>query len=96
MEKGENMKYLKLLFDKLHIRFLRLMNGNGFTMPDPDPKTYCMYNYCKSILNGETDTFQAYEDEINRLIKRYPKATRKDVAEKYIEVLEWIYGKEKF
>ena len=90
------MKYLKLLFDKLHIRFLRLINGNGFTMPDPDPKTYCMYKYCKSILNGETDTFQAYEDEINRLIKRYPKATRKDVAEKYIEVLEWIYGKEKF
>ena len=90
------MKYLKLLFDKLHIRFLRLINGNGFTMPDPDPKTYCMYNYCKSILNCETDTFQAYEDEINRLIKRYPKATRKDVAEKYIEVLEWIYGKEKF
>ena len=90
------MKYLKLLFDKLHIRFLRLINGKGFTMPDPDPKTYCMYNYCKSILNGETDTFQAYEDEINRLIKKYPKATRNDVAEKYIEVLEWIYGKEKF
>ena len=96
MEKGENMKSLSLLFDKLHIRFLRLINGKGFTMPDPLPKSYSMYHYCKSILNGETSTIQAYEDEINRWIKKYPKATRKDVAKIYIEALEWIYGKEKF
>lgn len=90
------MKPLRLLFDKLHIRFLQLMNGKGFTMPDPDPKSYSMYHYCKSILNGETSTIQAYEDDINRLIKKYPKATRNDVAEKYIVALEWVYGKEKF
>ena len=90
------MTSLSILFDKLHIRFLRLMNGKGFTMPNPDPKSYCMYNYCKSILNGETNTIQAYEDEINRLIKKHSKATRNDVAKIYIEVLESIYGKEKF
>ena len=90
------MKPLGLLVDKLHIRFLQLMNGKGFTMPDPDPKSYCMYNYCKSIINGETNTIQAYEDEINKLIKKHPKATRNDVAEMYIEALEWVYGKEKF
>ena len=90
------MKSLSLLFDKLYIRFLQLMNGKGFTMPDPDPKSYCMYNYCKSIINGENKIIQAYEDEINRLIKKHPKATRNDVANIYIEVLECIYGKEKF
>ena len=50
------MKSLSLLFDKLYIRFLQLMNGKGFIMPDPDPKSYCMYNYCKSIINGENNT----------------------------------------
>ena len=90
------MKSLSLLFDKLYIRFLQLMNGRGFAMPDPDPKSYCMYNYCKSIINGENKIIQAYEDEINRLIKKHPKATRNDVAKIYIEVLESIYGKEKF
>ena len=90
------MKSLSLLFDKLYIRFLQLMNGRSFAMPDPDPKSYCMYNYCKSIINGENKIIQAYEDEINRLIKKHPKATRNDVAKIYIEVLECIYGKEKF
>ena len=90
------MKSLSLLFDKLHIRFLQLMNGKGFTMPDPSPSCLCMYKYCKSIMNGETNIIQAYEDDINRIIKKHPKATRNDVAEMYIEALEWVYGKEKF
>lgn len=88
------MKSLSLFFNKLYIRFLQLMNGEGFTIPKPDPKSYCIYNYCKSILNGETDIIQAYEDEINRLIKEYPKATREDIAKTYIIALEWMYGEE--
>lgn len=87
---------IKMNFDKLHIKFLNWMNGDGFKMPKVDPKEHCMYNYCKSIMNGETNTIQAYEDEINKLIKKHPKATRNDVAEMYIEALEWVYGKEKF
>lgn len=87
---------IKMNFDKLHIKFLNWMNGDGFKMPKADPKEHCMYNYCKSIMNGETNTIQAYEDEINKLIKKHPKATRNDVAEMYIEALEWVYGKEKF
>ena len=89
------MKPLSLLVDKLHIRFLQLMNGKGFTMPDPDPKSYCMYNYCKSIANDEViSPIQAYEDKINELIKKFPKATRKDIAENYVVAMEWVYGKE--
>ena len=86
---------MKMNFDKLYIKFLNWMNGDGFKMPKPNPKEQCMYNYYKSIANDEAiSSIQAYEDEINRLIKKFPKATRKDIAENYVIALEWIYGKE--
>lgn len=86
---------IKMNFDKLHIKFLNWMNGNGFKMPKADPKEHCMYNYCKSIANDEViSPIQAYEDKINGLIKKFPKATRKDIAENYVVAMEWVYGKE--
>lgn len=86
---------IKMNFDKLYIKFLNWMSGNGFKMPKPNPKEQYMYNYYKSIANDEViSPIQAYEDEINRLIKKYPKVTRKEIAENYVVALEWIYGKE--
>ena len=64
-------------------------------MPKPDPKTKCMYDYCKAIANNElVNQIQSYEDEIIRLGKKYPKATRNDIAKIYIEAIEWVHGKE--
>lgn len=81
---------------KLYVKFLNWINGNGFDMPDPDPKTHCMYDYCKTIANNEmVNQIQAYEEEIIRLGKKYPKATRNDIARTYVEAIEWVYGKEK-
>ena len=37
---------------------------------------------------------QLYEDKINELIKKFPKTSRKDIAENYIVAMERIYGKE--
>lgn len=86
---------IKMNFDKLHIKFLNWMNGNGFKIPKPNPKEQCMYNYYKSIVNDEAiSPIQAYEDKINELIKKFPEATRKDIAENYVAAMEWMYGKE--
>lgn len=85
-----------IFFRKLYIKFLNWINGNGFEMPNANPKTHCMYNYCKAIANNEMiNQIQAYEDEIIRLGKKHPEATRNDIARIYVEAIEWVYGKEK-
>ena len=86
---------IRINFNKLYIKFLNWMNGNGFKMPKANLKDRYMYNYCKSIVNDETiSPIQAYEDKINELIEKFPKATRKHIAENYIIAMERIYGKE--
>ena len=84
--------YLRL--SKFRVKLCRWLNGEGFTMPEMDQKTYCMYNYCKSMLNGEDITpIHAYEVEIERLRKKHPIGTREDVLLGYISGIEWVYGK---
>lgn len=86
---------MSIYLSKLYIKFLNWVNGNGFNMPKPDPKTKCMYDYCKAIANNElVNQIQSYEDEIIRLGKKYPKATRNNIAKIYVEAIEWVYGKE--
>ena len=82
---------------KLHIKFLNWRAGNGFTVPDPEPFQRLMYKYCHLIVNDEEfDKIQCYEDEITKLIEKFPEATREIAAKEYIEALEWVFGKERF
>ena len=82
---------------KLHIKFLNWRAGNDFTIPGPEPFELCMYKYCQQIVNNENfDKIQCYEDEITKLIEKFPRATREIVAMEYIEALEWVFGKERF
>ena len=86
---------IEIWFRKLQIKTIRFINGDGFTMPEIDPKERCMYNYCKSIINNEEiDKIQSYENELKEVMAKYPKVTRRDVANVYVESLEWVYGKE--
>lgn len=86
-----------IYLNKLYIKFLSWIKGNGFNMPKPNLKTKYMYDYCKAIVNNKlVNNIQSYENEIIRLEKKYPKATRNDIAKIYIEAIEWVYGKEKF
>lgn len=88
---------IKMNFDKLYIKFLNWMNGEGFKMPDPIPKVYYMYNYYKSISNGENQTIiNAYENEIKLLTDKCPNISREEVARSYVKAFEQAYGKEKF
>ena len=83
-------------FDKLRIKILNWRAGNGFKMPNPSPKEYCLYNYCRSIANSEEihkNVF--YEEKIQKLIERCKgEITREDAAKLYMEALERVYGKE--
>ena len=91
------LHHIEIWLRKLQIKTIRLINGDGFTMPEIDPKERYMYNYCKSILNNENiDKIQAYENELKELMEKYPKTTREDVAAVYIEALDWVYGKDSF
>ena len=89
------LQHIEIWLRKLHIKTIRFINGDGFTMPEVDPKERCMYNYCKLIINNEEiDKIQAYEDEIKEVMEEYPKVTRENVANIYVKSLEWVYGKE--
>ena len=85
-----------LWLDKLHIKFLNWRAGNGFKMPKAKPKEHCLYNYCRSIVNGEEiHKIGFYEQELQKIMNRYDcKITRENVAKMYMEALEWVYGKE--
>ena len=88
-----------IFFDKLKIKCMRWIDGKGFTMPEPNPRTVCMYNYCKEIVNKTLDApIWAYEDEIQGLMKKFPniKREREDIAKIYMEALEGLYGKKQF
>ena len=84
-------------FKKLKLKFIMWMNGEGFKMPDPIPKVYCMYNYYKAISNGEEQTIiNAYENEIKLLTDKCPNISREEAAKAYVKAFERAYGKEKF
>ncbi len=90
------MKRLEIWFDKLKIKFLCWMNGEGFKMPKANAKDHCMYNYCRAIVNDRViHKIDIYEKELQRLIDRCTyEITRKDVAKVYMEALEMVYGKD--
>ena len=80
---------------KQRIKFLRWLNGEGFTMPKPDPIDHCMYNYCQDIVNHRAiSKIESYEEILANGLKNFPELTREDAAKSYIEALEWVYGKE--
>lgn len=83
---------LKLKLKKINIKFLNWMAGDGFSMPEMDLKTQCVYNYCKSILKGENiPAVQAYEKILEELIKKYPSNSREDAAKSYVTAMEWVH-----
>lgn len=84
---------LKLKLKKINIKFLNWMAGDGFSMPEMDLKSQCVYNYCKSILKEENvPVIQAYEKILEELIKEYPSScSRKDAAECYVTAMEWVH-----
>lgn len=96
MEERKVIKRIEIWFNKLEIKFLNWRAGNGFKMPKAKPKEHCLYNYCRSIANGEIiHKISFYEEELQRLIERCNcEITRENVAKMYMEALEWVYGKE--
>lgn len=83
---------LKLKLKKLYIKFLNWMSGDGFSMPEMDLKSQCIYNYCKSILKEENiRPIQAYEKILEDLIIKYPSSSRKDAAQSYVSAMEWVH-----
>lgn len=83
---------LKLKLKKVYIKFLNWMAGDGFSMPEMDLKSQCVYNYCKSILREENiPVIQAYEKILEDLIIKYPSSSRKDVAQSYVSAMEWVH-----
>ena len=86
---------IKFYFDKLQLKFLNWLSGNGFRMPEPTLKDQCMYNYYKSIAEGrEISKIDAYEKKLEELMEKFPKATREVCAGEYVKALKLIYGKE--
>lgn len=80
---------------KLELKFLRFLNGDGFTMPKPDPKTECMYNYCKAIANDSLVVeIDSYEKELKKWMDKHPGVERKECAEIYMEAIKIAFGKE--
>ena len=83
---------LKLKLKKIYIKFLNWIAGDGFSIPEMDLKSQCVYNYCKSILKGENiPTVQAYEKILEELIKKYPSNSREDAAKSYVTAMEWVH-----
>ena len=77
-------------FTMFRIKFNNWINGNGFVFPEPDPFTIYFYNYCKRILEEDTNHIEAYEEKIQENATKFGWDRIRTIQE-FISVYSELY-----